>query len=135
MRIKCGGNQKKLYKEGRIRAIGVSNFLQPHIDALSEITDIIVPAVNQFEISPINTQKELIKYCQIRGIAVQAMSTFSHFRSTAPRKEIVDSEVLIPIAKKYGKSTVQIVLRWMFQQDIIMKNMVYTSFKGKYKYL
>lgn len=109
--------------------------MQPHIDALSEITDIIVPAVNQFEISPINTQKELIKYCQIRGIAVQAMSTFSHFRSTAPRKEIVDSEVLIPIAKKYGKSTVQIVLRWMFQQDIIMKNMVYTSFKGKYKYL
>lgn len=110
---------EKFYKEGRIRAIGVSNFLQPHIDALSEITD-IVPAVNQFEISPINTQKELIKFCQIRGIAVQAMSTFSHFRSTAPRKEIVDSEVLIPIAKKYGKSTVQIVLRWMFQQNIIM---------------
>lgn len=108
-----------LYNEGRIRAIGVSNFLQPHIDALSEISD-IVPAVNQFEISPLNTQKALIKYCHDKGIAPQAMSTFSHFRSVEPRKEIVESEVLLPIAAKYNKSVVQIVLRWMQQQGIVM---------------
>ena len=109
----------KLYKEGRIRAIGVSNFLQPHLEALAETSD-IVPAVNQFEISPLNTNKELIKYCQERGIAVEAMSTFSHFRSVEPRKEIMENDFLKRIAENHGKSVVQIVLRWMLQQKIIM---------------
>lgn len=109
----------KLYKQKRIRAIGVSNFLQPHLEALAETTDII-PAVNQFEISPLNTNKELIRYCQDKGIAVEAMSTFSHFRSVEPRKEIMEDETLVSIAKRHEKSVVQIVLRWMLQQDIIM---------------
>ena len=109
----------KLYHEGRIRAIGVSNFLQPHLKALAEISD-VVPAVNQFEISPLNTQKELIAYCKEKGIAVEAMSTFSHFRSVEPRKEIVESDKLKAIALHHGKSVVQVVLRWMQQQGIIM---------------
>ena len=87
-----------LYKEGRIRAIGVSNFLQPHIEALSEISD-VVPAVNQIEISPLNAQIELIKYCQDRGIAVESMSTFSHFRSVEPRLEIIEHPLILAIAK------------------------------------
>lgn len=107
------------YKQGRIRAIGVSSFLPCHLKALHEISD-VVPAVNQFEISPLNTQKELIKYCQDNGIAVEAMSTFSHFRSNEPRKEITESEVIKPIAQKYNKSIVQIVLRWLIQQNIIV---------------
>lgn len=110
---------EELYKEERIKAIGVSNFLPPHIEALRDVSD-IVPAINQFEISPLNTQKELIKYCQDRGIAVQAMSTFSHFRSVLPREEIMDSELLKAISEKHEKSVVQIVLRWMLQQDIVM---------------
>lgn len=110
---------EELYKEERIKAIGVSNFLSPHIDALRDVSD-IVPAVNQFEISPLNTQKELVKYCQDRGIAVQAMSTFSHFRSVLPREEIMNSDLLKAIAGKHGKSVVQIVLRWMLQQNIIL---------------
>ena len=84
---------EKLYKSGRIRAIGVSNFLPPHIEYLKRCSD-IVPAVNQIEISPLNTQKETIRYCQERGIAVEAMSTFSHYRSNEPRKEIIDSPLL-----------------------------------------
>ena len=59
---------EKYYHEGRIRAIGVSNFLQPHIEWIMDNSD-VVPAVNQFEISPLNTQKNLIKYCQDKGIA------------------------------------------------------------------
>lgn len=110
---------ERLYFDGRIRAIGVSNFLKPHLEALSQISD-IVPAVNQFEISPLNTQKELIKYCQDKGIAVQAMSTFSHFRSVKPREEIIKNKSLMAIASKYNKSVVQIVLRWMLQQHIIL---------------
>ncbi len=107
------------YKEGKIRAIGVSSFLPSHIEALKEVSD-VVPAVNQFEISPLNTQKPLIKYCQEKGIAVQAMSTFSHFRSNEPRKEITESETIRPIAEKHGKSIVQVVLRWLIQQNIIV---------------
>ena len=108
-----------LYKEGRIRAIGVSSFLIPHLEALSEISD-VVPAVNQFEISPLNTQKELISYCQERNIAVEAMSTFSHFRSNEPRLEIIENEILLDIAKQHNKSVVQIVLRWLIQQNVIV---------------
>ena len=109
----------RLYEKGRIRAIGVSNFLRPHLEALAEHSDII-PAVNQFEISPLNTQKELIEFCQGQGIAVEAMSTFSHFRSVEPRKELLDNPLLISIALEHQKSVVQIVLRWMLQQNIIM---------------
>jgi diketogulonate reductase-like aldo/keto reductase len=110
---------EKYYKEGCIRAIGVSSFLQPHIEALLEISD-VVPAVNQFEISPLNTQKELIAYCQSKGIAVEAMSTFSHYRSIEPRKEIIENPGLKEIGNKYGKSVVQVVLRWLYQQKVIL---------------
>lgn len=110
---------EEYYKAGRIRAIGVSSFLPPHLEALAEISD-VVPAINQFEISPLNTQKELIQYCKERGIAVEAMSTFSHFRSNEPRKEIIDNELLKTISLKYNKSVVQVVLRWLVQQGIIV---------------
>lgn len=109
----------KLYHEGRIRAIGVCSSLPPVFDAYLDVSD-VVPAVNQFEISPLNTQKQLIKYSQDRGVAVEAMSTFSHFRSNEPRKEILENQVIYPIAEKYGKSIAQVVLRWMIQQSIII---------------
>ena len=107
----------RLYHEGRIRAIGVCSSLPPHFAAYADVSD-VVPAVNQFEISPLNTQKKLIKYCQNKGIVVTAMSTFSHFRSNEPRKEIVENPIIKTIAEKYGKSTFQVVLRWLVQQDI-----------------
>ena len=109
----------KMYHQGRIRAIGVCSFLPPHIESLKEVSDVL-PAVNQFEISPLNTQKSLIKYCQRNGIAVEAMSTFSHFRSITPRKEILENKVLKPIAEKYNKSIAQIVLKWLIKQNIII---------------
>lgn len=107
----------KLYHEGRIRAIGVCSSLPPIFEAYKTISD-VVPAVNQFEISPLNTQKQLIKYCQDKGVVVQAMSTFSHFRSNEPRKEILESQVIRPIAEKKGKSVAQVVLRWLVQQQV-----------------
>lgn len=109
----------KFLEQGRIRAIGVCSFLPPHLEALKSISD-IVPAVNQFEISPLNTQKKLINYCKDRGIAVEAMSTFSHYRSVEPRKELIEHEKLIPIAQKYDKSVVQVVFKWLLQQGVII---------------
>lgn len=106
-----------LYREGRIRAIGVCSSLPPHIESLTEVSD-VVPAVNQFEISPLNAQKPLIDYCKSKGIVPEAMSTFSHFRSNAPRLEIFENKTLIELAEKHNKNVAQIVLRWMVQQGV-----------------
>lgn len=109
----------RLQKDGRIRAVGVCSALPPHLDAFVDAAE-VVPAVNQFEISPLNTQKKLIKYCHERGICVEAMSTFSHFRSTETRKDIIGNEAIAPISKKYGKSIPQVILRWLIQQGIVI---------------
>ena len=109
----------KRYNDGQIRAIGVSNFLQPHLEYLKEISD-ITPAVNQFEISPLNKHTDLIDYCRKNKISVQAMSTFSHYRSIEPRNEIFGNPILRNISNNHQKSIAQIVLRWMLQQDIIL---------------
>lgn len=105
------------YKQGRIRAIGVSSFLPPHIESLKEVSD-IVPTVNQFEISPLNTQKDLIKYCQNNGIVPEAMSTLSHFHSNEVRREIIENETIVSIARTHEKSPAQIVWRWLCQQGV-----------------
>ena len=120
----------RLYKQGRIRAIGVSSFLPPHIESLKEVSD-VVPAVNQFEISPLNTQKYLIKYCQDNGIVPEAMSTLSHYHSNEVRKEIIENESIVSIAKAHGKSSAQIVWRWLYQQgvSIIPKSRVFDHLK------
>lgn len=107
----------KLYKKGRIRAIGVSSFLPPHIESLKEVSDVI-PSVNQFEISPLNTQKHLIEYCKENGIVPEAMSTLSHYHSNEVRKEILEHETIQKIAKDKGKSPAQIVWRWLHQQGV-----------------
>lgn len=107
----------RLYKQGRIRAIGVSSFLPPHIESLKEVSD-VVPMVNQFEISPLNTQKDLIKYCQDNGIVPEAMSTLSHYHSNEVRKEIVENKTIVSIANNHQKSSAQIVWRWLYQQGV-----------------
>ena len=107
----------KMYHDGRIRAIGVCSSFSPIFNAYKEVSD-VVPAVKQFEISPLNTQKGLIDYCKKNSVAVTAMSTFSHFRSNEPRREIIENENIRPIAEKYGKSIPQVILRWLVQQGI-----------------
>lgn len=109
----------KFYKEGKIRAIGVCSSLPTHFEAYAEVSDVI-PAINQFEISPLNTQKDMILWNQKRGIVVEAMSTFSHFRSNEPRKEVVENEIIRTLAKKHNRSPYQIILRWLTQQNIVV---------------
>lgn len=103
----------RLYCDRRIRAMGVSNFLQSHLEALAEYSD-FKPTVNQFEISPLNTQKELIAYCHQRGIVVSycGLEEFS--------KELTENSLLKEIASRHNKSVNQIVFRWMQQQNIVM---------------
>ena len=119
-----------MYKEGNIKAIGVCSSLPPHIQALKDVSD-VVPAVNQFEISPFNTQKKLISFCEEQKIQVEAMSTFSHFRDTTVRKDIFENEDLKSIAKKHSKTVAQIILKWLLQQgiSIIPKSTSYAHLK------
>ncbi|MBD5355814.1 MAG: aldo/keto reductase [Bacteroides sp.] len=108
---------EKFYNSGKIRAIGVCSFLPPHFEWLKKNTR-IPPTLNQFEISPLNSQKRLIQYCKDHEIQPEAMSTFSHFKSSVPRVEIFSNPLLVEIADKHKVSVPQVVNRWLLQQHI-----------------
>jgi len=102
---------EQLYKEGQIRAIGVSNFAIHHIEEI--LTEFeIIPAVNQVEFNAFLFQKELLEYCKSKNIKLEAYRPI-----TGGRK--LDNRKLIEISKKYNKSTAQILIRWLLQQEII----------------
>jgi methylglyoxal/glyoxal reductase len=102
----------KLQEMGKVRAIGVSNFMIRHLDELLAQTD-IVPSVNQIEISPFIQRKPLVEYCRKRGIVVEAYSTLS-------RGKRCNDESLTALGKKYGKTAPQMALRWALQCDIVI---------------
>ena len=102
---------EELYEAGRIRAIGVSNFMPHHLDALLE-TARITPMVNQLKLCPGVTQPEAVGYCREKGIFVEAYSPFgtgSAFQSPGMQA----------LAAKYRRSVGQICLRWCLQMDFI----------------
>ncbi|GGH85582.1 diketogulonate reductase-like aldo/keto reductase [Pullulanibacillus pueri] len=102
---------EKLYKEGKVRAIGVSNFKAHHIEDLLSESE-IVPAVNQIELHPRLTQEEDRAYCIEKGIKVEAWSPLM-------RGRLFDEPLLMDIAEKHGKTTAQVILRWNVQHQII----------------
>lgn len=100
-----------LYKNGMVRAIGVSNFLPRHLEnILSECE--IRPMVNQIEIQPLYQQKELIKYCQERDILVEAWGPLK-------QGKVFDLPKLQYLAQKYGKTISQICLRFCLQMGCL----------------
>lgn len=103
----------KLYKEGYCRAVGVANCHQHHIEKLLTISD-VVPAINQVEIHPLFTQKELINYCWSKNIAVEAYTAIARFDDRLMRLPLLKN-----IAQKYNKTIVQVILRWHIQTGII----------------
>jgi methylglyoxal/glyoxal reductase len=104
---------EEIYKSGRARAIGVSNFVAFHLDKLLEEAK-IVPAVNQIELHPRFSQQPLATYCEKLGIAVEAWSPLG-----GTGGNLLDDPILKNIAEKYNKSTAQVVLRWELQSGII----------------
>ena len=100
-----------LYKEGRVKAIGVSNFKEHHLDEILQSAD-ITPMVNQVEFHPLFQQKTLAAYCRRWDIKLQAWSPLM-------RGEALKPAVIGALAKKYGKTPSQIVLRWDIQKDVI----------------
>jgi diketogulonate reductase-like aldo/keto reductase len=102
---------EELYESGKIRAIGVSNFLEHHLEKLLRETK-IVPAVNQIEFHPELVQSELLKYCDKKGIRVEAWRPIM-------KGGVNKIELLQQLAKKYNKTAVQIVLRWDIQKGVV----------------
>ncbi|WP_286231620.1 aldo/keto reductase [Neobacillus mesonae] len=102
---------EKLYKDGRVRAIGVSNFKVHHLEELIKDCE-IKPMVNQVEYHPHLTQKELLAFCQREGIQLEAWSPLK-------QGQILSDPVINQLAEKYGKSAAKIVLRWDLQSKVV----------------
>lgn len=100
-----------LYKEGRVKAIGVSNFQIHHLEELMKDAT-VKPMINQVELHPQLTQKELSAYCKDQGIQMEAWSPLM-------QGQLLDHPVLQEIAHKHNKSVAQVILRWDLQNGII----------------
>ncbi|WP_290794986.1 aldo/keto reductase [Flavihumibacter sp. UBA7668] len=104
---------QELYKEGKIRAIGVSNF-QPDrlIDLITH--NEVVPAVNQIETHPFHQQIETQQFLKENNVQIQSWGPFAEGKN-----DIFSNEVLLSIGKKHNKSIAQVILRWLTQRSII----------------
>jgi len=102
---------EELYFEGRIRAIGVSNFNPPHIKDLIQNAE-IVPMVNQVEFHPYLVQRDLLSFCLEHDIRLEAWSPLM-------RGKVLRDSVIQKIAENHGKTPAQVVLRWDMQLSII----------------
>lgn len=104
---------EKLYKEGLVKAIGVCNCNIHHLQEILDKCE-IVPAVNQFEVHPLFTQKNLILFCKEHGIQVEAYTPLAR-NDDRLQKNLILKE----LGKKYNKSMAQIILRWDYQQGLV----------------
>lgn len=102
---------ERLYEEGRVRSIGVSNFEERHFNKLAEGSK-IVPSVNQIEFHPKMSQPGLVGFCQSKGIQTEAYSPLM-------QGKLHQVEALNRIGENYGKSAVQVTLRWNLQKGVV----------------
>jgi 2,5-diketo-D-gluconate reductase A len=105
---------ERFYDEHSARAIGVSNFLVPHLEHLLVETD-IVPSVNQVETHPIFQQRELHEYSQEHGIALEAWGPLGQ-----GKYDLFGMSAIREIAAAHGKTPAQIVLRWHLQEGNVV---------------
>lgn len=103
-----------LYKEGKIKAIGLSNF---HPDRVMDIivNNEIVPAVNQIEAHPFYQRSEDQQILKENGVQIESWASFAEGRNN-----LFTNEILASIGKKYNKSVAQVVLRWLIQREIVV---------------
>ena len=108
---------EQLLAHGRVRAVGVSNFMPDHLDRLLEETE-VVPAVNQIEVHPYFQQPALQQVDARHGIVTQAWSPIGGITSYrgGENKSTFDDPTLLDIAGRYGKSAAQVMLRWHLQE-------------------
>ena len=102
---------EEIYQSGRAKAIGISNFLEHHIEDILRDSQ-IVPAVNQIEFHPFLVQPALLKFCQEHKIQVEAWAPLM-------QGQIITEQAVQNLAEKYHKTPAQIVLRWDLQHEVV----------------
>lgn len=106
---------EKLLADGKVRAIGVSNFLPKRLERLLNETE-VVPAVNQIEVHPYTQQRELQDFHREHGILTQAWSPIGGLRTYSDGDTPLTDETIVEIAKTHDKTPAQIMLRWHTQE-------------------
>ena len=106
----------QLLQEGKARAIGVSNYTTGDLKEIlqnSEEDVVVVPAVDQLEFHPFLYQRELLQFCKKNSIQLEAYSPLT-------RGKRLDHQTIVAIAKKYGKTPAQVLIRWSLQHDAVV---------------
>jgi 2,5-diketo-D-gluconate reductase A len=105
---------QELYKEGRVKAIGVSNF---HPDRLMDliVNNEVIPAINQIETHPFNQQIETQRFLLENTVQIESWGPFAEGKNN-----IFHNEVLATIGKKYNKTIAQVILRWLTQREVVV---------------
>jgi len=105
---------EELYREGKIRAIGVSNF---HMDRLVDLMDHneVIPAVNQIETHPFTQQVESAKFMKENNVQIESWGPFAQ-----GKHNVFQNEVLVSLAEKHNKSVSQVILRWLTQRGVVV---------------
>ncbi|MEG3990338.1 aldo/keto reductase [Microcoleus sp. S28C3] len=104
---------QELYRDGRIKAIGVSNFYPDRLIDLI-VHNEVVPAVNQIETHPFHQQIETQKFLKENNVQIESWGPFAEGKNN-----IFHNDVLLSIAGKYGKSVAQVILRWLTQRGVV----------------
>jgi len=112
---------EKLVEEGKVKAIGVSNFTKEQIEDIANNCTIL-PAVNQIEMHPLLIQQDLLDYCASKGIIITAYSPLGSGDSYTGAREdtptLLKEEKVIQIAEDVGKTPAQVLLRWAIQKGV-----------------
>ena len=112
LRLESWRALERLHEEGRTRAIGVSNFMVPHLEELAASARVL-PAVNQIEVSPLLQQREVRDWCAERGIVVEAYSPLTKGRR-------LGHPIVAELAARIRKTPAQVLLRWALQHDLVI---------------
>ena len=106
---------EELYAEGKIKAIGVSNFYPDRLTDICMFDRKVIPAVNQVEVNPFNAQWCAQENMEKHGVKMEAWAPFGEGRNN-----LFTNETLVSIGKKYNKSSAQVMLRWLIQRGVIV---------------
>ena len=104
---------EELYREGRIRAIGVSNFYPDRLQDLI-LHNEVAPAVNQVETHPFHQQTAAAEFMRTKGVQIESWAPFAEGKNG-----LFSNEVLLAVAARYKKTVAQVVLRWLTQRGIV----------------
>ncbi|WP_458405158.1 aldo/keto reductase [Methanobrevibacter sp.] len=104
-----------LYEEGLIKAIGVSNFLPDRLTDICLFNRRIIPAINQVETNPFNAQYEAHANMEKNGVQIEAWAPFAEGKNN-----IFNNQTLVEIGEKHGKTSAQVIIRWLIDRSIIV---------------